>query len=155
MIRRPPRSTRTDTLFPYTTLFRSMLNQLSHPGAPSPFLAFTHSFFFLEWVFLSLQFFFFSFVWPTLLILQNIYSCIISQGGVSSHSSSAIGPHPISCWIQFLPYRVRWHHLQTSIIAAITTLDYNVSCAFHSSRPVVLTLGKNCPGTFGNIWRHF
>src|SRR3546814_14541037 len=27
MIRRPPRSTRTDTLFPYTTLFRSMLAQ--------------------------------------------------------------------------------------------------------------------------------
>src|SRR3546814_2325652 len=26
MIRRPPRSTRTDTLFPYTTLFRSLLN---------------------------------------------------------------------------------------------------------------------------------
>src|SRR3546814_13515225 len=25
MIRRPPRSTRTDTLFPYTTLFRSRL----------------------------------------------------------------------------------------------------------------------------------
>src|SRR3546814_6086682 len=28
MIRRPPRSTRTDTLFPYTTLFRSVLNLL-------------------------------------------------------------------------------------------------------------------------------
>src|SRR3546814_9573491 len=27
MIRRPPRSTRTDTLFPYTTLFRSWLEQ--------------------------------------------------------------------------------------------------------------------------------
>src|SRR3546814_3435395 len=27
MIRRPPRSTRTDTLFPYTTLFRSPLEQ--------------------------------------------------------------------------------------------------------------------------------
>src|SRR3546814_1181701 len=26
MIRRPPRSTRTDTLFPYTTLFRSAMN---------------------------------------------------------------------------------------------------------------------------------
>src|SRR3546814_4215656 len=26
MIRRPPRSTRTDTLFPYTTLFRSRAN---------------------------------------------------------------------------------------------------------------------------------
>src|SRR3546814_21189253 len=30
MIRRPPRSTRTDTLFPYTTLFRS-LDQGVHP----------------------------------------------------------------------------------------------------------------------------
>src|SRR3546814_1594082 len=28
MIRRPPRSTRTDTLFPYTTLFRSGLLRL-------------------------------------------------------------------------------------------------------------------------------
>src|SRR3546814_17962051 len=27
MIRRPPRSTRTDTLFPYTTLFRSVVAQ--------------------------------------------------------------------------------------------------------------------------------
>src|SRR3546814_10035932 len=30
MIRRPPRSTRTDTLFPYTTLFRSYYNILKH-----------------------------------------------------------------------------------------------------------------------------
>src|SRR3546814_5824240 len=28
MIRRPPRSTRTDTLFPYTTLFRSQARQI-------------------------------------------------------------------------------------------------------------------------------
>src|SRR3546814_18422715 len=28
MIRRPPRSTRTDTLFPYTTLFRSLAGEL-------------------------------------------------------------------------------------------------------------------------------
>src|SRR3546814_14013261 len=27
MIRRPPRSTRTDTLFPYTTLFRSLVDR--------------------------------------------------------------------------------------------------------------------------------
>src|SRR3546814_13990958 len=32
MIRRPPRSTRTDTLFPYTTLFRS---QMSHFRTPT------------------------------------------------------------------------------------------------------------------------
>src|SRR3546814_19186891 len=31
MIRRPPRSTRTDTLFPYTTLFRSGLSLLLVP----------------------------------------------------------------------------------------------------------------------------
>src|SRR3546814_14782263 len=28
MIRRPPRSTRTDTLFPYTTLFRSIVDRV-------------------------------------------------------------------------------------------------------------------------------
>src|SRR3546814_943135 len=38
MIRRPPRSTRTDTLFPYTTLFRSdrqfqELLRIAHPSA--------------------------------------------------------------------------------------------------------------------------
>src|SRR3546814_4135640 len=31
MVRRPPRSTRTDTLFPYTTLFRSLLRQEQTP----------------------------------------------------------------------------------------------------------------------------
>src|SRR3546814_19761361 len=47
MIRRPPRSTRTDTLFPYTTLFRSAdyaamgadfmtIADLDDPAAPSP-----------------------------------------------------------------------------------------------------------------------
>src|SRR3546814_3229601 len=36
MIRRPPRSTRTDTLFPYTTLFRSVrLLRLGHLGRGS------------------------------------------------------------------------------------------------------------------------
>src|SRR3546814_6160983 len=30
MIRRPPRSTRTDTLFPYTTLFRSTFTMLGN-----------------------------------------------------------------------------------------------------------------------------
>src|SRR3546814_1877690 len=30
MIRRPPRSTRTDTLFPYTTLFRSLVEMVAH-----------------------------------------------------------------------------------------------------------------------------
>src|SRR3546814_17394424 len=31
MLRRPPRSTRTDTLFPYTTLFRSSIAQILLP----------------------------------------------------------------------------------------------------------------------------
>src|SRR3546814_18918693 len=36
MIRRPPRSTRTDTLFPYTTLFRSVIVLLIHPDGDAP-----------------------------------------------------------------------------------------------------------------------
>src|SRR3546814_7033704 len=44
MIRRPPRSTRTDTLFPYTTLFRSLIKRLgitliSMTGNPNSVLA--------------------------------------------------------------------------------------------------------------------
>src|SRR3546814_14083564 len=35
MIRRPPRSTRTDTLFPYTTLFRSNMLESSIMADPS------------------------------------------------------------------------------------------------------------------------
>src|SRR3546814_2337151 len=38
MIRRPPRSTRTDTLFPYATLFRSDHGQTSNRYAPGPML---------------------------------------------------------------------------------------------------------------------
>src|SRR3546814_2125575 len=34
MIRRPPRSTRTDTLFPYTTLFRSLAQRLRDLDRP-------------------------------------------------------------------------------------------------------------------------
>src|SRR3546814_1249550 len=36
MIRRPPRSTRTDTLFPYTTLFRSFRDVLSRYSLRPP-----------------------------------------------------------------------------------------------------------------------
>src|SRR3546814_12986157 len=45
MIRRPPRSTRTDTLFPYTTLFRSRTlfaiaaQALRHPGGAATAVA--------------------------------------------------------------------------------------------------------------------
>src|SRR3546814_7525089 len=35
MIRRPPRSTRTDTLFPYTTLFRSALSFVRARATPA------------------------------------------------------------------------------------------------------------------------
>src|SRR3546814_4227099 len=55
MIRRPPRSTRTDTLFPYTTLFRSVSRpgpgsgsyhkqeSMSRARKPSTILAFSYS----------------------------------------------------------------------------------------------------------------
>src|SRR3546814_5628026 len=37
MIRRPPRSTRTDTLFPYTTLFRSNISDQTRSSANAPY----------------------------------------------------------------------------------------------------------------------
>src|SRR3546814_17962065 len=36
MIRRPPRSTRTDTLFPYTTLFRSAIGVADEDAVAAP-----------------------------------------------------------------------------------------------------------------------
>src|SRR3546814_1284393 len=39
MIRRPPRSTRTDTLFPYTTLFRSPCGAEQPPATSAPALS--------------------------------------------------------------------------------------------------------------------
>src|SRR3546814_4970786 len=38
MIRRPPRSTRTDTLFPYTTLFRSAVHRRQRIGRKALYL---------------------------------------------------------------------------------------------------------------------
>src|SRR3546814_3431773 len=39
MIRRPPRSTRTDTLFPYTTLFRSLSGAIKLADGPATIVA--------------------------------------------------------------------------------------------------------------------
>src|SRR3546814_17865445 len=39
MIRRPPRSTRTDTLFPYTTLFRSDAPHRPAPALPARWIS--------------------------------------------------------------------------------------------------------------------
>src|SRR3546814_1882524 len=39
MVRRPPKSTRTDTLFPYTTLFRAQCYDTDVPQADNPFCA--------------------------------------------------------------------------------------------------------------------
>src|SRR3546814_18835872 len=38
MLRRPPRSTRTDTLFPYPTLFRSIIGREAVSAVPDPAL---------------------------------------------------------------------------------------------------------------------
>src|SRR3546814_9921751 len=62
MIRRPPRSTRTDTLFPYTTLFRSLpawvtpdqLTTLGFAGAVLVAAGYLLSWFDSEWLGLSL-----------------------------------------------------------------------------------------------------
>src|SRR3546814_9839051 len=42
MIRLPPRSTRTDTLFPYTTLFRSIEVHVEHRVGAEEWIGYTH-----------------------------------------------------------------------------------------------------------------
>src|SRR3546814_3265920 len=42
MIRPPPKSTRTDTLFPYTTLFRSMVSAVLRGGGARPLSKVAH-----------------------------------------------------------------------------------------------------------------
>src|SRR3546814_7551331 len=44
MIRRPPRSTRTDTLFPYTTLFRSIAKRFQTRCTPIDIRSFIRSY---------------------------------------------------------------------------------------------------------------
>src|SRR3546814_13608077 len=51
MIRRPPRSTRTDTLFPYTTLFRSVAISAGMTALSGVFFAFYYNNLFPEQIF--------------------------------------------------------------------------------------------------------
>src|SRR3546814_18528453 len=94
MIRRPPRSTRTDTLFPYTTLFRSPLDAeaplfilytsgstgkpkgvLHSTGGYLVFVAMTH-----QYVFDYHE--------------DDIYWCTADVGWVTGHSYILYGPLP-------------------------------------------------------------
>src|SRR3546814_2445989 len=54
MIRRPPRSTRTDTLFPYTTLFRSDYDERrdipASTRAALDYLSYLHDYFDGDWL---------------------------------------------------------------------------------------------------------
>src|SRR3546814_19872197 len=49
MIRRPPRSTRTDTLFPYTTLFRSLLPMVESVASVAAFYVLARAMFTDRW----------------------------------------------------------------------------------------------------------
>src|SRR3546814_9884412 len=51
MIRRPPRSTRTDTLFPYATLFRSSANNITPKLCREPEFPYSEIFIQLIWIF--------------------------------------------------------------------------------------------------------
>src|SRR3546814_20922231 len=68
MIRLPPRSTRTDTLFPYTTLFRSA------SGGIRPGRSVAHS------------------DWPA---SQHLLSCYLFRGAVRQHRVEFYDPGPL------------------------------------------------------------
>src|SRR3546814_18519743 len=79
MIRRPPRSTRTDTLFPYTTLFRS-LDRLGISRA-----VFSGSSFGALW----LQFFAARFP-------DYVAGALLANAFIDSHSKQALFDHMLS-----------------------------------------------------------
>src|SRR3546814_14486149 len=73
MIRRPPRSTRTDTLFPYTTLFRSGI--LSHSTLALGLVMVA----FMAWVRIDLL----SYLFGDLLAVSRLDIAVIWGGGAA------------------------------------------------------------------------
>src|SRR3546814_11929638 len=84
MIRRPPRSTRTDTLFPYTTLFRSHLG---------------HSFSYHDWDHLSLDDGFQNF-WPPSPLREPFHSLFKTSPTHAISLFHGLCNHAITAWWQ-------------------------------------------------------
>src|SRR3546814_18704798 len=80
MIRRPPRSTRTDTRFPYTTLFRSLSGIGDHHDQPS----------------LSVC------NWHCRLYCQRMEAVIVSMSRVESHCEVSDRPHIVTIGVNTL-----------------------------------------------------
>src|SRR3546814_1521789 len=86
MIRRPPRSTRTDTLFPYTTLFRSPSNYPNIEAADMMPIDATHEPSRKSWVQSANS--------PdTDFPIQNLPLGIFSRDGIDRRPGVAIGAH--------------------------------------------------------------
>src|SRR3546814_19590846 len=97
MIRRPPRSTRTDTLFPYTTLFRS--NRLAMVGANA---AFAHSF---ECILSGKAERSHAAEWRKRIVESILFGR--DSAGFDLRRDGALGPEYFSCTVGRLPIRDR------------------------------------------------
>src|SRR3546814_20899529 len=85
-IQRPPRSTRTDTLFPHTTLFRSWLKAVVEPtNQGRNTMKFRYAFFVCAWTALSTMFVIFN---PTLVSAENKDDYLASQPQISADRKS-------------------------------------------------------------------
>src|SRR3546814_5478604 len=111
MIRRPPRSTRTDTLFPYTTLFRSRRRAAPPPPsdiarpAPRPFRSFQ------------------SLAWPSAILPLYVYRWRAPADGV--RQARYRGPALRSAPARRGPRRSEEH---TSELQSLMRISYAVFC---------------------------
>src|SRR3546814_15048174 len=101
MIRRPPRSTRTDTLFPYTTLFRSF-------DAVGGFA--DHYFCLLEDVDLGFR------------LRLSGGSCVLVAGAVVSHYGSAVIGRASAFTVYHVARNTLWTFLRCQPLPLLTAL---------------------------------
>src|SRR3546814_715662 len=122
MIRRPPRSTRTDTLFPYTTLFRSIA---ADQGVPDYQAAFAAVFGQGLWT-----------IWGSLvafmlgqLIDVNVYHRIRRRTGdrhawLRATGSTAVSQLIDSFVVLYIAFVLGPQHWEMSLFFAVGTLNY-------------------------------
>src|SRR3546814_12373570 len=101
MIRRPPRSTRTDTLFPYTTLFRSLVT-ISRRLEPQLYVAL--------WYLIG------AFVWTVMNLILGAFILPFSFAGINSAAWHGLFIHYIvGLWITPAGYVLIYYYLPASV----------------------------------------
>src|SRR3546814_7615705 len=122
MIRRPPRSTRTDTLFPYTTLFRSMnKGDVAQLATPSDLYEYPANRFVADFVG-SVN------IFEGKLILDEPDRAAVECAGIGKVylNHGVTGPHGADVFVALRPEKRSEEH--TSELQSLMRISYAVFC---------------------------